>query len=163
MRNIRVAPGVYLEMAMRMSDFFGLVAVFASLLMTHSVLVKEYEASSGVSVLLPRPCTQYERTHRGDGREVMVQYRFDHSGLVNSQLMPVEKDVRREIVTLMSTRWEQAISFTADERLTYGEVSAVLSDLKKDDPNLFIALLTKRQFGSVDEMNVAIFNDLCLP
>jgi biopolymer transport protein ExbD len=149
-------------MAMRVSDSFGLAAVFASLLMTHSVLVKQYESPRGVPVLLPRLCTRYESMHKGDGRDVVVRYQFDHSSFVNSQLMPVEKDLRREIVTLMSTRWEQVISFTADERLSYGEVSTVLSDLQKDDPNLFIALMTRKQFGSVDEMNVGKFNDLCL-
>jgi biopolymer transport protein ExbD len=115
-----------------------------------------------VSVLLPRPCTQNESMHKGDRRDVLVQYRFDHSSFVNNQLMPVEGDLRREIVSLMSTRQIQVISFAADERLTYGEVSAVLSDLKKDDRELFIALLTKEQVGSIDGAEWRRVNDLCL-
>jgi biopolymer transport protein ExbD len=132
---------------MRISDSFGMVAVFASLLVAYSVLVKQHESLRGVSVLLPRPCTQNESMHKGDRRDVLVQYRFDHSSFVNNQLMPVEGDLRREIVSLMSTRQIQVISFAADERLTYGEVSAVLSDLKKDDRELFIALLRRNRLA----------------
>jgi biopolymer transport protein ExbD len=147
---------------MRISDSFGMVAVFASLLVAYSVLVKQHESLGGVSVLLPRTCTQYESMHRGDRRDVLVRYRFDHSSFVNNQLMPVEGDLRREVVSLMSTRQVQVISFAADDRLTYGEVSAVLSDLKKDDRELFIVLLTKEQVGSIDEVEWRRVNDLCL-
>jgi biopolymer transport protein ExbD len=139
-----------------------MVTVFASLLMTHNVLIDQYQSAEGVPVLLPRSCSQYQRINRGDGREVVVRYGFDHSGFVNSELMPVESDLRREIVTLMSTRNEQVLSFEADERLDYGEVSSVLSNLKKDDPELFIALLTKKQVGSVDEMRLGKLNNLCM-
>jgi biopolymer transport protein ExbD len=160
--NIRVVVGVYLLMAMRIGDSFGLITVLASLLMVHGALVTEYEAPGGVPVFLPRACTKYQEAHRGDRREVLVQYRLDHSSLVNSQLMPVENDLRRQIVTLMSTRQEQVISFTADERLSYGEVSSALSHLLADDPNLVMVLLTKRQVGSVDEVVPSRAFDLCL-
>jgi biopolymer transport protein ExbD len=64
--------------------------------------------------------------------------------------MPVKNDLRREIVTIMSMRQEQVLFFKADENLSYGGVAEVLSDLKQDDPKLFIALVTKDQIGSVD-------------
>jgi biopolymer transport protein ExbD len=162
MGNIKVLVGVYLLMAMRIGDSFGLITVLASLLTVHGALVKEYETPGGVPVLLPRPCTKYQEAHRGDRREVLVQYRFDHSSFVNSQLMPGENDLRRQIVTLMSTRQEQVISFTADERLSYGEVSSALSHLLADDPNLVMVLLTKRQVGSVDEVVPSRAFNLCL-
>jgi biopolymer transport protein ExbD len=73
--------------------------------------------------------------HRGDAKDVLVQYKLDHSSFVNRQLMPVKDDLRREIERLMSRRNEQVLSFEADEKLTYGEVSAILSDLRKDDPD----------------------------
>jgi biopolymer transport protein ExbD len=148
-------------MAMRITESFGLIALFASLLMTHSALVKEYESPGGITVLFPHPCTQYENRNPGHRRDVIVRYHVDHSSFVNRHLMPVEDDLRREIVTLMSTRHEQVISFEADERLGYGEVLAVLSDLKKDDPELFIALLSKEQIDSADVQWPRI-NNLCL-
>jgi predicted transcriptional regulator len=62
----------------------------------------------------------------------------------------------------MSTRWEQVLSFEGDERLRYGEVLSVLSDLKKDDPELFVALLTKSQAGPVDGSQLRL-PTYCLP
>jgi biopolymer transport protein ExbD len=149
-------------MAMRIGDSFGLVTVFASLLVAHSVLMKQYESPRGIPVLLARSCTPSESMNQGDIRVVMVRYRFDHSSFVNNQLMPVEADLRREIKGLMSTRWEQVLSFEADERLRYGEVLSVLSDLKKDDPELFVALLTKSQAGPVDGPQLRL-PTYCLP
>jgi biopolymer transport protein ExbD len=148
-------------MAMRIGDSFGLVAVFSLLLMTHKVLLKEYESSQGNPVLLPHHCTPSEAMH-SDAREVLVQYKLDHSSFVNRQLMPVKDDLRREIERLMSTRNEQVLSFEADEKLTYGEVSAILSDLRKDDPELFIILLTKKQVASFDDTQWHPFPDLCV-
>jgi biopolymer transport protein ExbD len=150
-------------MAMRLGDSLGLVAVFASLLMAYSVLMKEDDAR-GTPVFLPHTCTQLqmESTDRGESRPILVQYQLDRSSYVNSKLMPVEDDLRREIAGLMSTRQEQVISFAADERLTYGDVSAVLSDLRKDDPGLFIKLVTKRQIGPVDEMQLRRVSELCV-
>jgi biopolymer transport protein ExbD len=45
--------------------------------------------------------------------------------------MPVEDDLRRQIAGLMAIRQEQTVFFAADDQLTYGEVSSVLSDLRK--------------------------------
>jgi biopolymer transport protein ExbD len=148
-------------MAMRIGDSFGLVAVFSLLLMTHKVLLKEYESSQGNPILLPHHCTPSEAMH-SDVRDVLVQYKLDHSSFVNRQLMPVKDDLRREIERLMSTRNEQVLSFEADEKLTYGEVSAILSDLRKDDPELFIILLTKKQVASFDDTQWHPFPDLCV-
>jgi len=144
-------------MAMRIGDSFRLGAVFASLLMTHNVLMKEYEASQGTPVLLPHYCSQ-----GGDGRDVMVEYRSDHSSLVNRQWMPVKGDLRREIVRLMITRNEQVLSFEADEKLTYGEVSAILSDLRRDDPEISIILLTKKQAAPLHDVQWHPFPGLCV-
>jgi hypothetical protein len=114
-------------------------------------------------VVLPHLCTQYERMNKGDSRGVVVRYQPDHSSFVNGQIMPVRGDLRREIVGLMSTRQEQVLSFEADESLSYGEVSGILSDLQKDDPNLYIVLFTKKQVDPVDEGWWHRANDLCMP
>ncbi|HEY6375166.1 MAG TPA: hypothetical protein VIX90_06540 [Edaphobacter sp.] len=149
-------------MAMRIGDSFGLVAVFASLLLAHSVLGNEYGDSGGTPVFLPHRCTPQQNMNKGDGREILVRYRLDHSSFANDTLMPVEDDLRRVIAGTMSSRQEQVISFAADERLTYGEVSAVLSDLQKDSLDLNIILVTKSQIGSVDGVEWDRLNDLCL-
>ncbi len=80
----------------------------------------------------------------------MVRYRIDHSGFVNTVFAPVEADVRREVRARVGWRNVPAVSFVADEGLGYGEVLSVLSDLKKDDPDLFVVLLTTSQAGTVD-------------
>jgi biopolymer transport protein ExbD len=76
--------------------------------------------------------------------------------------MPVENDLRREIAGVMATRQEQVIFFAADDRLTYHEVSAVLSDLKDDNPALVVVLLTKSQVGAVENIRWDEFRELCL-
>jgi len=87
--------------------------------------------------------------NRGDGREIFVRYRLDHSSLVNDDLMPVENDLRRQIRTIMATRQEQVLFFSADESLPFGQVAEVLADFRTDDPALWIVILTKGQMNSV--------------
>ena len=87
--------------------------------------------------------------NRGDGREIFVRYRLDHSSLVNGDLMPVENDLRRQISTIMATRQEQVLFFSADESLPFGQVAKVLADFRTDDPTLWIVILPKRQMNSV--------------
>jgi biopolymer transport protein ExbD len=103
-------------------------------------LPKEYEQSIGIPVLLSHRCTPQQIQNRGDGREVVVQFRLDHSSFVNNDLMPVEDDLRRQIAGFMAIRQEQTVFFAADDQLTYGEVSAVLSELN-------VVMLTKKQIG----------------
>jgi biopolymer transport protein ExbD len=85
----------------------------------------------------------------GDGREIFVRYKLDHSSFVNDDLMPVENDLRRQIKTIMATRQEQLLFFAGDESLPFGQVSKVLADLKTDDPALWIVILTREQVNSV--------------
>lgn len=85
----------------------------------------------------------------GDGREIFVRYRLDHSSLVNDDLMPVENDLRRQIRMIMATRQEQVLFFYADESLPFGQVAEVLADFRTDDPALWIVILTKEQLNSV--------------
>jgi biopolymer transport protein ExbD len=85
----------------------------------------------------------------GDGREIFVRYKSDHSSLVNDNLMPVEGDLRRQIRSVMATRQEQVLFFSGDESLPFGDVSKVLAELRTDDPALWIAILTKEQTNSV--------------
>jgi biopolymer transport protein ExbD len=149
-------------MAMRVRDSLGMIILFGSLVMASSVLQKEYGRSGGIPVLLSHRCTQHKDLERGDGREIFVRYRSDHSSYVNDRLMPVENDLRREIAGVMATRQEQVLFFAADDRLTYGEVSVVLSDLKEDSPALVVVLLTKSQVSAVENIRRDEFRELCL-
>ena len=142
-------------------DLLGLALVFGSLLMASSVLTKEYGSSEGIPVLLSHQCTHQEEMERGDGREIFVRYKQDHSSFVNADQLPVENDLRRKIAEIMATRQEQVLFFAADGRLAYREVSDVFSDLREDDPALVIVLLTKGQVGPVEQIQ-AQFPDLCL-
>jgi hypothetical protein len=137
---------------------FGTGVLFLSLLLTATVLPREYRDSSGLPVLLPHICTPQERLNKGDSRDVFVRYRSDHSSFVNNRLMPVEGDLRHEIAGLMATRWVQVIFFAADDGMVYREVSDVISDLQHDDPNLSIFLLTSKQMGSAE----MVPRDLCM-
>ena len=105
--------------------------------------------ASGIPVLLSHQCTRQELMNRGDGREIFVRYRLDRSSLVNGDLMPVENDLRRQIRTIMATRQEQVVFFSADESLPFGQVAKVLADFRTDDPALWIVILPKRQMNSV--------------
>jgi biopolymer transport protein ExbD len=142
-------------------DLMGLALVFGSLLMASSVITKEYGPSEGIPVLLPHRCTHQEEMERGDGREIFVRYKHDHSSFVNADQLPVENDLRRKIAEIMATRQEQVLFFAADERLAYREVSEVFSHLREDDPALAIVLLTKGQVGPVEQIQ-AQFRDVCL-
>ena len=91
-----------------------------------------------------------------------MQFRLDHSSFVNNDLMPVEDDLRRQIAGLMAIRQEQIVFFAADDQLTYGEVSAVLSDLRKGDRALNVVLLTKKQIGVQRKFDWTQLAELCL-
>ncbi len=133
-------------------DLLGLALVFVALLMVSNVLTKEYGHSEGIPVVLSHQCTHQEEMERGDGREIFVRYKQDHSSFVNDDQFPVENDLRRKIAEIMSTRQEQVLFFGADERLAYGEVSEVFSDLRRDDPALVIVLLTRGQIGPTEQI-----------
>jgi len=62
--------------------------------------------------------------------------------------MPVENDLRRQIRTIMTTRQEQVLFFSADESLPFGQVAKVLADVRTDDPALWIVILPKGQMNS---------------
>jgi hypothetical protein len=104
--------------------------------------------ANGIPVFLSHQCTRQELMSLGDGREIFVRYRLDHSSLVNADLMPVENDLRRQIRTIMATRNEQVLFFSADGLLPFGQVAEVLADLKKDDPELRVVILPKGQMTS---------------
>jgi biopolymer transport protein ExbD len=148
-------------MAIQSGNWLGMGVVCATLFLVLSVLPKEYEQSIGIPVLLSHRCTPQQIQNRGDGRETIVQFRLDHSSLVNNELMPVENDLRRRIVSLMATRNEQILFFAADDRLTYREVSGVLSDLLRDSPALNVVLLTKKQIGVERKFDWTQLSELC--
>ena len=154
--------GVYQHMATQSSSLLGMGVVCATLFLILSILPKKYEQSIGIPVLLSHRCTPRQIQNRGDGRETVVQFRLDHSSFVNNELMPIEDDLRRQIVGLMATRQEQVLFFAADDQLTYREVSTVLSDLLKDSPALKVVLLTKKQIGVERKFDWTQLSELCL-
>jgi biopolymer transport protein ExbD len=97
----------------------------------------------------------------GDGREIFIRYKLDHSSLVNDELMRTEHDLRREIRAAMATRAEQVVFFVGDDTLPFGQVSEVLADLKADDPALWIVFLTKEQRNAVG--HTFPYLPVCLP
>jgi biopolymer transport protein ExbD len=137
----------------------GMMLIFVSLLMASAVVSREYAQSCGIPVFLSHRCSRQEELHRGDGREIFVRYQLDHSSFVNNELMPVEDALLREIASVMATRQEQVLFFAADDGLTYREVSTVLSDLRKDSPDLLVILLTKSQIRTVQNINWTDFRD----
>jgi biopolymer transport protein ExbD len=150
-------------MAIWVRDFFGTIILLVSLVMASSVVAKEYCDSGGIPVLLSHRCTQQEKSIQGESesRGTFVRYRSDHSSFVNRDLMPVKDDLRREIRRRMATRQEQVVTFVADDALVYREVLDVLSDLRQDDPELVVVMLTTSQVGSVEAMRSDRLNDLC--
>jgi hypothetical protein len=124
------------------------------------MLDTEYSDLSGVPVFLPHRCIPNGATDQG-AEGVTVRYRIDHSSLVDTDLAPVEDDLRHEVKGRVGWRNEQVIFFSADEGLGYREVATVLSDLRKDNPELNIFLMTRSQVGAVDGMRLRPM-DLCV-
>jgi biopolymer transport protein ExbD len=148
-------------MAIWVRDFFGTIILLVSLVMASNVVAMEYCDTGGIAVLLSHRCTQRETSKPGESRGTFVRYRSDHSSFVNHELMPVKDDLRREIRRRMATRQEQVVTFVADDALVYREVLDVLSDLRQDDPELVVVMLTTSQVGSVEAMRLDRLNDLC--
>jgi hypothetical protein len=143
-----------------MSSFAGPIVVCASLLIGQSTLDTEYSNLKGVPVFLPHRCIPNGSTDQG-AEGATVRYRIDHSGYVNADFAPVEDDLRREVRGRVAWRNEQVIFFAADEGLTYREVATVLSDLRMDDPELNIILMTHSQFDAMNHMGPRPM-DLCV-
>jgi biopolymer transport protein ExbD len=147
---------------MNSAHLLGSTVVLASLMMASNILTSEYGHSGGIPVLLSHQCTHQEDIERGDGREIFVRYRLDHSSFVNEAFMPNENDLRREIAKVMATRQEQGLYLAADDGLTYRDVSDVFSALQKDDPELKIILLTKSQVGEVENIRWYQVREICV-
>jgi hypothetical protein len=143
-----------------MSGFAGPIVICLSLLICQSTLVTGYSDLKGVPVLLSHRCIPNGATDQGGG--VTVRYRVDHSSLVNSDLAPVEDDLRRDVRGRVGWRNEQVIFFVADPGLGYREVATVLSDLQKDDPGLNVVLITRSQIGAIDGTEMRRIGDLCV-
>ena len=158
--HLVLLTGVYVGMKMRLADSVGLAVVFLMLLGAANTVLRVYGDRRGTPVLLAHRCTHEQLMNRGDGREIIVRYGRDHSSFVNSELMPAEDDLRREIAGIMATRQEQVLFFAADEGLSYREVSKVLDDLRQDDPNLVIALMGRRDLKS--DFGRDWFDEICL-
>ena len=137
-----------------MSSFAGPIVVCVSLLLCQSKLDTEYSDRKGVPVYLPHRCIPNGSTDQGQG--VTVRYRIDHGGFVGADLAPVEDDLRRKVRGVVGWHNEQVIFFVADEGLAYREVTTFLSDLRKDNPELNIFLMTHSQFGAMESMRLPI-------
>jgi biopolymer transport protein ExbD len=158
--NLLDADGVYLWMTSGMSGFVGPIVICVSLSICHSTLVTEYSDLKGVPVFLPHRCIPNGATDQG-AEGASVRYRIDHSGFVNADFAPVEDDLRREVRQRVGWRNERVVFFSADEGLGYREVATVLSDLRKDDPELNIFLMTRSEVSAIDGMRMWPM-DLCV-
>jgi hypothetical protein len=161
LRNKSEALGVYSDMFKALNPLLGMAIGLIAFCVLPRAWLAPSPRASGIPILLSHQCTQRELMNMGDGREIFIRYKLDHSSLVNGDLMPTEHDLRRQIRAAMATRAEQVVFFVGDESLPFGQVSAVLTDLKADDPALWIVILTKEQRNSVG--HTLPYLPICLP
>jgi biopolymer transport protein ExbD len=102
------------------------------------------QLSTGLKVLLPNACDNH-----GDGRDLVVRYLPGGKLWLNGDLLK-ENELRSELQKSLATRVEKLVWVAADEHVHYGEVIALLSKLRQDNPGTYIALTTKTQTGPVD-------------
>jgi biopolymer transport protein ExbD len=102
--------------------------------------------TNGVEVLLANDCPA---DGIGDRRDLVVRYLPGAKLWLNG--IPLgERDLRSTLQRSLATRAEQLVWLAADERVSYGEVISVISKLKLDNPDAYVALATKSQVGTVD-------------
>jgi biopolymer transport protein ExbD len=103
-----------------------------------------------VTVLLPHVCPT---GGAGDRRDLVVRYLPDAKLWLNSEPLD-EYTLRLKLRTALATRVERLVWVAADERVSYGEVVAIISKLTEDSPDLHVALVTKAQIGPVDPSDI---------
>jgi biopolymer transport protein ExbD len=102
--------------------------------------------TNSVGVLLANACPA---DGIGDRRDLVVRYLPGAKLWLNETLLG-ERDLRSTLQQSLATRAEQLVWLAADERVSYGEVVSVISKLKLDNPEAYVALATKSQVGPVD-------------
>jgi biopolymer transport protein ExbD len=102
--------------------------------------------TNSVGVLLANACPADAIDER---RDLVVRYLPGPKLWLNETPLG-ERDLRSTLQQSLATRAEQLIWLAADERVSYGEVVSVISKLKLDNPEAYVALATKSQVGPVD-------------
>jgi biopolymer transport protein ExbD len=148
---------------MRLNDSVGMVVVLMSLLMAWSVIDKNYADYRGIRLYLPHECSQKEgeAMNQNEKRSIFVGFRADRSSTVNLEVMPTEGELRHLIATIMSTRSEPSLMFTAEDSSSFRDVTLILSNLTKDTPESRILLSTPHQVGPVIPIDWRRVGRLC--
>jgi biopolymer transport protein ExbD len=100
--------------------------------------------STGIAVLLPHACNSSD-----ERRDLVVRYLPGGKLWLNEESLK-EDALRSRVQERLATRVEKLLWVAADERVSYGEVVALLSKLDRDNPDTYIALTTKMQTGPID-------------
>jgi biopolymer transport protein ExbD len=133
--------GVYRLMAMLVSRVVALICVLGPL---SANVGAELKSSTGVNVLLPHACGSH-----GDSRDLVVRYLPGGRLWLNAE--PLDESVLRSRVQAdLQTRVKKLLWVEADEHVPYGEVVEILSKLRRDNPDVYLALATKAQTGTID-------------
>jgi biopolymer transport protein ExbD len=135
-------------MTTRVGDWLGMLVVFASLLVGQRIMAAN--EVYGTEVALGHVCDAAELSRQGDGRPILVRYAPSGESSINGFANPLESDLRRTLKGTMATRQERAIFFSADERLSYGEVAGLISSMKRANEGLDVFLVTRSQASAVD-------------
>jgi biopolymer transport protein ExbD len=105
------------------------------------------QPSTGVSVLLPHTCNSH-----GDSRDLVIRLLPGAKLWLNEEPFE-ERDLRSKVKERLASRFEKLLWVAADERVRYGDVVALLAKLRQDDPDAYIAIVTKRQTGPIDPVD----------
>jgi biopolymer transport protein ExbD len=103
----------------------------------------------GLDVRLASACP----AGQDERRDTVVRYLQNGKFLLNEQAVD-EPSMLGSVSLYMETRAEKVVWIAADEHVSYGEVVSIISKLKRDTPQLYIALATKRQTGPVDPVQI---------
>ena len=88
-----------------------------------------------------------------NSRLLAVRYLTGGRYYLNDQ-PATEVDLRKLVKHVTQNRIEKLVWLAADRRVTYGEVTSLISELQSDTPDLHIAIATEAQVGPVDPLEI---------
>ena len=102
-----------------------------------------------IRVFLGKPCGP----EMDNNRLLVVRFLPGERYFLNDQ--PANEVHLRQLVSRATERRLAKLVWVAgDERVTYGEVAALISDLQSDTPELHIVMATESQVGPVDPVEI---------
>ena len=111
------------------------------------------EARAGTKVWLGVPCASGE-----NARQLLVRY-VAHGKLWLNDYPFDEAGLRAKVAQIMANMGTKRLWIAGDERMSYGEVAALIERLQVDTPDLMIGIATKSQVGPVDSSQFAVWRD----